>query len=261
MLKLTNLTISLSENNQTILSDINLEFHPGKIYYIEGANGSGKSSLASSVMGNPNYEIESGKITVSLNPSKFISEKLEVQVESRELRAESKKTQSICIVLNELDSNERNLLGIFLAEQHPVEIPGVSLMQFLRLIYNIRRPKEEQMPVFKFRKLVQEKAQIINYPEKLLERNLNEGFSGGEKKKTEILQMLILEPYYVFLDEIDSGLDKQSRVDVFTGLRNFFNQRADNHNPVTYIIISHYDSAKEFLPADEIVRLEAGSII
>lgn len=227
MLKINNLSVSLKENNKEILKNINIEVKAGEVHLLSGRNGSGKSSLVSTIMGNPDFKIESGMI-------EFFKENI-----------------------TESSPNERSLKGIYLANQYPTEIPGVPLMQYLRLIYNIRRSKEDQLPVFKFKKLLEEKAEIINYPKELLRRNLNEGFSGGEKKKTEILQLFIIEPKLIMLDEVDSGLDKASIHDVFCGLAKYKKMNKKS----SFLIITHYDKCLEYLKPDFTHEMSKGELV
>lgn len=251
MLKISNLKVILSESKKEILHGINLEINPGKIHLINGNNGSGKSTLVNTIMGNPNFEIKEGTIEI-LNETypENIIEKIDADFVK-------KQNNSYSINLTELEPNERSLAGIYLANQYPVEIPGVSLTSFLRMIYNNTKPKEEQLSIFKFKELLKQKAEIINYPDYLLKRNLNEGFSGGEKKKTEILQMLILEPKYVLLDEIDSGLDRNSVKEVFEGLQKYH----ANFPQTSFVIISHYDKVIEYLNPDFIHEMSEGEFI
>jgi Fe-S cluster assembly ATP-binding protein len=251
MLKIQNLNVSLVEEKKQILKNINLIIKSGEVHLLTGRNGSGKSSLVNTVMGNPQFEISSGSIILEEEsyPQHIVSE-----IEEDLIQKSSNKKYDID--LTEAEPNERSLLGIYLANQYPPEIPGVSLSNYLRIIYNVRKPEKEKLPVFKFRKIIEEKAALIDYPKELLMRNLNEGFSGGEKKKTEILQMLITEPRYVMLDEIDSGLDKQSVVDVFQGLSKFKKQSPQT----SFIVITHYDRVQEFLPIDKTYEMEKGEI-
>lgn len=247
MLKINDLKITLTEDKKEIVHGVNLTINPGEVHLLNGNNGSGKSTLVNALMGNPMFEITSGSVELldeEIPP--FILEKIDEEA-----------VQGNKIVLSEIDPNERSLLGLFLANQYPVEIPGVNLMNYLRLIYNSRRPKEVQASVFKFKKLVEEKAELINYPKHLLTRNLNEGFSGGEKKKTEILQMLILEPKYIMLDEIDSGLDRNSVKEVFSGLAEFKKALPKT----SLIIITHYDRVQEYIKPDFIHEMKDGNLV
>jgi len=251
MLEISNLNIKLATGKE-IVNNFSLNINPGEIHLLNGKNGSGKSTLVNTLMGNPQFEISEGSIFLRNHKiDDFIASKIDPEFKT----TISDNTYDFDI--RSLEATERSLTGIFLANQYPVEIPGVSLSSFLRLIYNSRRSKENQLPVFKFKKLLEEKAKLINYPEHLLKRNLNEGFSGGEKKKTEILQMLILEPQYIFLDEIDSGLDRSSVQEVFTGIAKY----KELHSESALIIITHYDRVKEFLPIDYEHQMDSGLII
>lgn len=249
MLDISNLSVVLKEKNKKILSCVSLKIKKGEIHILNGRNGSGKSTLVGTIMGNPNFLVTQGSIIIKNEkyPQSIISEV--VNEDSASILRESGNKYDILI--NNLPPNLRSSLGVFLANQYPVEIPGVSLFEFLRIAFNKR--KEEKLGVFKFKKYLEEKSEIIKYPKKLLTRNLNEGFSGGEKKKTEILQMLILEPKYVLLDEIDSGLDKFSVKEVFEGLSLF----KKNFPDTAFLIITHYDKANEYLKPDYIHEISS----
>lgn len=225
MLVIKDLKAKLSDQDKQILNGIDLTIQPGETHILQGANGSGKSSLAAVIAGSPHFEITDGEITLD-------DEKL-----------------------NDLAPNLRSIAGIFLAHQYPLEIPGVDLVNFLRLSFNQHQDKD--MPVFKFRKYLKEKAALINYPEALLERNLNEGFSGGEKKKTEILQLAVLNPKYVILDETDSGLDKQAIHDVFSGIQKI----REINKEMAVLVITHYDRVLQYLKPDFVHTMEKGRII
>ncbi len=253
MLRIENLKVNLSEGDKEILHGINLDINPGEIVIINGKNGSGKSTLVNAIMGNPQFKVTEGKATI-LNES-FDDHTLSLIDEEFEKR--NAKTNEIEIEISSIEPNERSLAGLYLANQYPTEIPGVGLTHFLRLIYNSRRPKDQQLNVYKFKLLLKEKCELIKYPEHLLTRNLNEGFSGGEKKKTEILQMLILEPRYVMLDEVDSGLDRQSVKDVFQGLSDFKKVLPNT----AFLIISHYDKVQEYMKPDRTVEMSEGLIV
>jgi len=230
MLKITNLHAKLADENKEILTGVNLTVNSGEVHVIQGVNGSGKSTLAAVLTGHPGFKITEGTIEL--------------------IGEDSPET----ILLNDLEADQRALAGIFLANQYPMEIPGVNLSNFLRLAYNARQEKD--VPVFKFRKLLKERAALINYPEHLLDRNLNEGFSGGEKKKTEILQLAVLEPRYAILDETDSGLDKQAITDVFNGI----NKIREMNPQMAFIVITHYEKVFDYIKPQFVHIMEAGKL-
>jgi Fe-S cluster assembly ATP-binding protein len=258
MLKIENLKVKLSDGDKEILHGVNLGINPGEIVIINGKNGSGKSTLVNAIMGNPQFEITEGQVRVTGEKyDEFTISSIDGEFVNSMSGTVSGIDDYIEITISEIEPNERSLAGVYLANQYPTEIPGVGLSHFLRLIYNSRRPKDQQLNVYKFKQFLKEKAELIKYPEHLLTRNLNEGFSGGEKKKTEILQMLILEPRYVMLDEVDSGLDRQSVKDVFQGLADY-NKLFPN---TAFIIISHYDKVQEYLTPDRTIEMSDGLII
>ena len=187
-----------------------------------GPNGSGKSSIAESIMGNPDIQIESGDIFFDGD------------------------------IINELNSTERSKLGIFLAFQYPIEIPGVDFINFLRMAYN--KNTETKLNVFRFRELVREKMKLLKMDEKLLERNINEGFSGGEKKKAEILQMAILKPKLAILDETDSGLDIDALKAVFEGIKAI---KEDNPK-MSILLITHYNKVFEYVKPNKVIVIKNG---
>lgn len=264
MISIKDLTVKLkSGTNVKILKNISLDFHPGNIYFFTGRNGSGKSTLVNTIMGNPQFEIKSGQITIineKYNEFTFAKIKSDIDESVTTLRSENLANGQINIselLINEISPTTRSKLGLFLASQYPTEIPGINLTSFLRLIYNSQKPASEQLSVFKFKKYLTALAEKIKYPAALLKRNLNEGFSGGEKKKTEILQMMLLNPRYIFLDEVDSGLDKSSTIEIFQALQAYHTQ----YPTATFIIITHYENSYTFFPKHQKIEMYNGEIL
>lgn len=225
MLSIKNLKVSVED--KTILNGINLEVKPGEVHAIMGPNGSGKSTLAHVLAGKDDYEVEGGSIS-------FEGEDL-----------------------LELEVDERAQAGIFLAFQYPVEIPGVSTSNFLKSSVNAVRVArgEEELNAVQMLKLMREKIQMVGMDNKLLHRSLNEGFSGGEKKRNEMLQMAMLEPKLAILDETDSGLD----IDALKVVANAVNQlRAENRS---FVIVTHYQRLLEYIVPDFVHVLYKGKIV
>ena len=224
MLEIKNLQASI--NNKTILKGLNLTIKPGELHAMMGPNGSGKSTLAHVLSGKNGYEI-SGEIN-------FMGENLKkVPVE------------------------ERAQKGIFLAFQYPLEIPGVNTNNFLKTSLNsIRKSKgEKELDTLAFLKLVREKSSELGIDEKILSRQLNVGFSGGEKKKNEILQMKILNPSLSILDETDSGLDIDALKIVAKGVNSSRNDKK------SFLIITHYQRLLDYIKPDFVHILSDGKII
>ena len=224
MLKISNL--KASTGGKDILKGLNLEIKAGEVHAIMGPNGSGKSTLANVLSGKPGYSV------------------------SGEINFEGKK-------LNNVPIEERAQNGIFLAFQYPLEIPGVNTSNFLRTAINsIRKSKgEKELDALSFIKLIKEKASELKIDEKFLSRQLNVGFSGGEKKKNEILQMKLLEPKFSVLDETDSGLDIDALRIVADGVNSYKNK--DN----SFLIITHYQRLLDYIKPDFIHVLSDGKII
>lgn len=181
MLKIENLQVKV--DNKIVLDDFCLNVKEGEIHAIVGPNGAGKSSLASTLIGDPNYLIEQGSIEFCL--SNFLNKTVE----------------------------ERSKDGFFVAFQNPIEIPTITLLKFLKEAYNLKLKALDKLPISeeKFSKILEEKLALLGLSPDFKKRGLNEGFSGGEKKRSELLQMLLLEPKCAFLDEIDSGLDTDAQ--------------------------------------------------
>lgn len=214
-------------NDVTVLKGIDLTIKSGEIHAIMGINGSGKSTLAKVLAGHSAYEVTAGSILF-----------------------EGKN-------LFELAPEERARAGIFLAFQYPIEIPGVANNQFLRLAYNTiqsERGKEELDPL-EFDDFVREKMKLLEMSPDFLDRSVNEGFSGGEKKRNEILQMALLEPRVSILDEIDSGLD----IDALRVVANGVNQITNADNAT--LLVTHYQRLLDYIVPDYVHVMEAGRII
>ena len=224
MLSIENLKAKIDEKE--ILKGLNLDIKPGEVHAIMGPNGSGKSTLSNILSGKKGYEIN-GKVT-------FDGENL-----------------------LELETEERAHKGIFLAFQYPMEIPGVNTNTFLKTSINaIKKARgEKELDAIEFLKLIKEKSAELKFDEKILNRQLNVGFSGGEKKKNEILQLKILEPKLAILDETDSGLDIDALKIVAEGVNSYKNKNN------SFLIITHYQRLLNFIKPDFIHVLSAGKII
>lgn len=226
-LKISNLKAKIVESDTLVLKGVSLTVNPGEVHVLMGPNGSGKSTLGKVLLGHHAYEQTEGKI----------------ELDSQDL--------------TELDTSKRAQAGLFLASQYPVEVPGVNLAQFLRLAYNAGKLESEKLSVHKFRKLLREKLPQAGLNESFFERNLNEGFSGGEKKKCEILQMLVLEPKYAILDETDSGLDVDAIKTVFTTLA----QAIESYQQMGVLLITHYYKVFDYIKPDFVHIFFKGQII
>jgi Fe-S cluster assembly ATP-binding protein len=225
MLSIKNLHASIGEKE--ILKGINLEVKPGEVHAIMGPNGSGKSTLASVLAGREDFEVTEGSVT-------FKGEDL-----------------------LELAAEERAREGVFLAFQYPVEIPGVSTTNFMRTAINKVREHRGQDPLdaVSFLKVMKEKMALVEISQSLLSRSLNEGFSGGEKKRNEIFQMAMLEPKLGILDETDSGLD----IDALRIVANGVNKLKNKDN--AFIVVTHYQRLLDYIVPDFVHVLHEGRIV
>lgn len=224
MLEIRNLHAGI--DGKDILKGINLTINKGEIHAIMGPNGSGKSTLAKVLAGHPQYEVTSG----------------EVIYEGRNLL--------------EMAPDQRAREGVFMAFQYPIEVPGVSNAQFLRLAYNEKRKHlgEEELDPLEFKDLLKERAKVVEMEASFMTRSVNEGFSGGEKKRNEILQMAVLEPKLSVLDETDSGLD----IDALRIVANGVNQLHTPNDAI--ILVTHYQRLLNYIVPDFVHVLADGRI-
>jgi Fe-S cluster assembly ATP-binding protein len=225
ILEIKNLKASI--NNIEILKGLNLTINEGEIHAIMGPNGSGKSTFSKVIAGHPAYQVLSGEILY--------------------------KGQNII----NFEPDQRSHLGIFLAFQYPIEIPGVSNEDFLRLAYNSRLKSNNEVEIdpIEFLSLITEKLKIVDMSSTFLSRNVNEGFSGGEKKRNEILQMALLNPDLAILDETDSGLDIDALKVISKGINTYMNQNK------AIILITHYQRLLDYVKPDYIHVMQEGKII
>lgn len=225
MLKISNLHANIGDKE--ILKGINLEVKAGEVHAIMGPNGAGKSTLASIIAGNENYEVTEGEILLETDD------------------------------ISELAPEERAHKGVFLSFQYPIEIPGVSVTNFIKTAINEKRKAngQEEMPANEMLKLIREKSELLEMDRKFLSRSLNEGFSGGEKKRNEIFQMAMLEPKIAILDETDSGLD----IDALRIVANGVNKLKNENNAV--VVITHYQRLLDYIIPDFVHVLMDGKIV
>lgn len=223
MLKINNLSVEIDK--KIILDNFNLHIKPGTIHAIMGPNGSGKSTLSRTIMGDPRYHILEGDILF----------------------------QNTSII--KMPPNERSLKGIFLAMQSPMEIEGISNQDFLRTA--ISKKNNERVGLYQFIKEVETSIQDLKMNKELIHRSLNVGFSGGEKKKNEVLQIKLLKPNLIILDELDSGLDVDSLRIVCQNLQNYIKE----HKETSILIITHYKMILEYLKPDYVHIINNKQII
>ena len=222
-LEIRNLHVNI--NGEPILRGIDLVVPQGEVHALMGPNGSGKSTLAKVIAGDPAYEVMDGDILVD--------------------------GQSVM----EMEPDERARAGLYLAFQYPVEVPGVSIANFLRLAVNARRDDDDEVGVMEFYNKLQSAVKALNWDDSIIERNLHEGFSGGEKKRSEVLQLLVLEPKYAILDETDSGLDVDALKTVSQGVNA---ARGENFGA---LVITHYQRLLNYIVPDKVHVMYKGKVI
>ncbi|ALV22795.1 Fe-S cluster assembly ATPase SufC [Carnobacterium antarcticum] len=223
VLEITNLHVSIEEKE--ILKGVNMTINTGEIHAIMGPNGTGKSTLAAAIMGHPSYEVTEG--TIFLDGANIL----------------------------DMAVDERARAGLFLGVQYPSEIAGITNAEFMRAAINARRPEEDKISVMNFIRKMDEKMAVLDMPEEMAERYLNEGFSGGEKKRNEILQLMMIEPTFAILDEIDSGLDIDALKVVSKGVNEM---RGKGFGA---LIITHYQRLLNYVTPDVVHVMMNGVVV
>ena len=223
-LEIKNLHARITDGDE-ILKGVDLVVPAGEVHALMGPNGSGKSTLAKVMAGDPSYEVTDGDILVD--------------------------GESVL----EMEPDERARAGLYLAFQYPVEVPGVSIANFLRLALNARRGEGDEIGVMEFYEKLQRAVAALDWDESIIERNLHEGFSGGEKKRSEILQLLVLQPKYAILDETDSGLDVDALKTVSQGVN------AARGPEFGALVITHYQRLLNYIVPDRVHVMSAGRVI
>jgi Fe-S cluster assembly ATP-binding protein len=227
ILKIQGLEAKVADEDIGILNGVDLDIHKGKIHAIMGPNGSGKSTLAKVLAGHPGYEVTSGTV---------------------EFRGED---------LLDLEADERSRAGVFLAFQYPVEIPGVSIANFLRTAMQAHAAEGEEVDIFDFADELTERMEMLEMDVTFAERHVNDGFSGGEKKRNEILQMAMLKPKLAVMDETDSGLD----IDALKIVANGVNKLAEEDPEMSILLITHYQRLLDYIKPDFVHVMVDGRIV
>ena len=227
ILKIHGLEAKVADEDIGILNGVDLDIHKGKIHAIMGLNGSGKSTLAKVLAGHPGYEVTSGSV---------------------EFRGED---------LLDLEADERSRAGVFLAFQYPVEIPGVSIANFLRTAMQAHAAEGEEVDIFDFADELTERMEMLEMDVTFAERHVNDGFSGGEKKRNEILQMAMLKPKLAVMDETDSGLD----IDALKIVANGVNKLAEEDPEMSILLITHYQRLLDYIKPDFVHVMVDGRIV
>ena len=227
ILTITGLRAKVIDEDLDILMGVDLELRPGQIHTIMGPNGSGKSTLAKVLAGHPDYEVTGGDVVFN--------------------------GQSIL----DLEPNERALAGMFLAFQYPTEIPGVSIANFLRTALQARLEDGEEVDLFDFQEELLDRMKLLDMDPAFAERPVNDGFSGGEKKRNEILQMAVLRPTLALMDETDSGLD----IDALQIVANGVNTLREENPDMTVLLITHYQRMLNYIKPDAVHVMVGGRIV
>ncbi len=227
VLQIRNLSAKVAEEGTEILHGLNLDIPAGEVHAIMGPNGSGKSTLAKVIAGHPEYEVTGGTVTF--------------------------KGENVL----ELEPNERSQAGIFLAFQYPVEIPGVSIANFLRTAKQAHLPDGEEMDLFDFQDELLDRMKLLEMDPTFAERPVNDGFSGGEKKRNEILQMAMLQPTMALMDETDSGLDIDALQIVARGV----NALTEEDPTMGILLITHYQRLLNYIKPDVVHVMVDGKIV
>ena len=227
LLEIRDLHARVEDEEIEILRGVDLRVEEGQVHALMGPNGSGKSTLAKVIAGHPGYEVTAGEVL---------------------FRGED---------ILELEPDERSRAGVFLAFQYPAEVPGVSIANFLRTAVNARLPEGEEMDVFGFQRRLTEKMKLLQMDESFAGRYLNDGFSGGEKKRNEVLQMAVLEPALAVMDETDSGLD----IDALRIVSNGVNTLTGADEKLGVLLITHYKRILNYIQPDRVHVMMNGRIV
>jgi Fe-S cluster assembly ATP-binding protein len=227
ILKISGLEAKVADEQFDILRGVDLEIRKGEIHAIMGPNGSGKSTLAKVLAGHPGYTVTSGQVTY---------------------KGED---------LLDLETDERSRAGIFLAFQYPVEIPGVSIANFLRTAVQAHLPEGEELDLFDFTDILTERMEMLEMDVSFAERHVNDGFSGGEKKRNEILQMAMLKPSLALMDETDSGLD----IDALRIVSEGVNRLTEENPDMAILLITHYQRLLDYIKPDVIHVMMEGRLV
>ena len=227
ILKIQGLRAKVAEEDISILHGVDLELNKGEIHAIMGPNGSGKSTLAKVLAGHPGYEVTGGSVTYNGED------------------------------ILEMEADERSRAGIFLAFQYPVEIPGVSIANFLRTAVQAHLPEGEELDLFDYTDMLTERMEMLEMDVSFAERHVNDGFSGGEKKRNEILQMAVLKPTLALMDETDSGLD----IDALKIVSNGVNKLVAENPDMCVLLITHYQRLLDYIKPHHVHVMVEGRIV